>query len=312
MNDLFIGAILTLITTLVANFVLEVWKRRLPVLNYEVKSGIPIKVAEKKHRAYIVLIQNNSNKTIHDINVLINLKRAIISDSIVDASDGLKCLVNVDKSALEAKLEYLAKNDHISITLYAEDQYDFPEEPKVIIRSPNNFKLININDKPEKNTLLKWGFNPLIIGTIVVSIASFSTFFMPIEDKKDVIMISANVNGLYDLTLFYAPQTDVSYYNLCEQVYAKAKLSKSKEEVERYRNFLVYVIMYDSRKASESKSQLWYTVGKIDMYLENGNAVESFKHAVAWSASNVKKNAVLESDVYKFLIDNGLLKNNNI
>lgn len=311
MFEIIIGAVLTLVVTIIANFIMEYWKNRLPKIEYEIRNGIPIKIGEKRMNAYIVQVQNASSKTISDVTLLLNMGSATIYDNEVKVTQGVKFTKKEESSELEIKIEYIKKADQVAIIFYAEHQYHVPE-PRFVIRSPENIKIVDLGTKSENKSSFSWLYKPAVVGVVVVATASSfvgDIFFSSVNGQKDTVMFIANAKNLPELAVAYSYQDNVAYYNQGDYIYAKVKLAKNQEEIMNYREFLVDVISHAVNMANVSKSHLWYSIGKIDLLINDKlHARESFKWAIDWNKRHVIKEMAYEPTVGKFINEEGLLK----
>ncbi|WP_061343276.1 hypothetical protein, partial [Clostridium botulinum] len=68
---------------------------------------------------------------------------------ITDAkiTKGLKFDSSIEDNILDVSIPFLSKDDEFSVTVYVDNQYGSYKEPVVIIRSPENFKEVNSEEK---------------------------------------------------------------------------------------------------------------------------------------------------------------------
>jgi len=123
--------------------------------------------------------------------------------------------------------------------------------------------------------------------------------YLPLS-QKDVLTFTASIAQLPNLAELYATSANLKYYNQGDLVYSLAATSQNKSEISKYRKFLVLTLT--TNMTSISKANLYYSLGKIDLLLEDKeNAIKNFKEAILNNKSIVQSKLNLDLTTREFV-----------
>lgn len=307
MINIIITAIVTLVITFLAGIMVEYFKNLAPKILYNVRDGIPIEVDGKKICAYIITINNPSNKTIRELTLNIQSSEANLKSTGAKITEGLKFDYSLKENLLEVNIPFLSKDDEFSVTVYVENQYVMPKKPNIIIRSPEKFKKIDLAQQKKRSNSSLVIITSSIVASMIVMVTLFS--YTPIRiSQKDNLMFIATVTGLPQLTLEYAGQTDLNYYDQGNYIYSKAMMSKNVDEIKRYKQFLIALDSYSSM-VKTSRCVIIYNIAKIDLLLgDEKEAKTYFMKSIDLNKKYISKMLDYDKDIEKFVSKESLLK----
>lgn len=306
--NIIITALATLIVTVLGGFFLNYIINIKPKITYQVKDAVPIKIDDKNIGIYSITLVNPSLKTIKDVTLNIQAFTAKLKNGGIEHSQGLKYTENITDKAFEINIPFLKKGDELSVTVYAEDPIFVPSKPEVAIRSPQQFKLLNIANVKKKSPYYYHYLLPgLVAATSLIIVLSFSERVLHLT-QKNTLMFAANVNNLYKLSLAYSAQNNLKYYNQGDMIYAKVRLANNDEEIKKYRDFLKTVIAYSNKRIWKiSRCAILYNIAKIELLLnDEAEAEELFKKAIKINKSFVKRRLEYDEEARKFILEKSL------
>ncbi|KEI93349.1 hypothetical protein EXM98_11570 [Clostridium botulinum] len=140
-------AIITIIISFISGLLLDHYRNLAPRILCNIGKGIPIDINNKKFNAYIITVRNISNKIIHDITLNVQSHQSNLKITDAKITKGLKFDSLIEDNILDVSIPFLSKDDEFSVTVYVDNQYGSYKEPVVIIRSPENFKEVNSEEK---------------------------------------------------------------------------------------------------------------------------------------------------------------------
>lgn len=319
LGSIAITSIVTLLVTILGGVIVDFVRKIKPKLTYSVKESIPIDLDGKKIGANIIEVKNPSSKTVKDLVLKISSKGIDIKNSGVKTTEGLEFEVVESTGILEIKIPFLKYKDYVSVTSILEDDKYVPKKPEVTVRSPDAFKLINLNGKDEdKSSGSVDLFFPAVIAAmgVAVTLSSVTRLDIPFlfDDKKPVeipvsygarddqatnLVLASVLSNLPELSEKYVMGGSVYYYNQGPYIYSLARKASSKEDVSRLSDFLVKTIEISPRMSSRSKASIYFFLGKLSTL--NGSKVEADK----WASKSEKENM----EEYQFL--SGLFSEKN-
>ncbi|MBN3398797.1 hypothetical protein CF074_14155 [Clostridium botulinum] len=140
-------AIITIIISFISGLLLDHYRNLAPRILCNIGKGIPIDINNKKFNAYIITVRNISNKIIHDITLNVQSHQSNLKITDAKITKGLKFDSSIEDNVLDVSIPFLSKDDEFSVTVYVDNQYGAYKEPVVVIRSPENFKEVNSEEK---------------------------------------------------------------------------------------------------------------------------------------------------------------------
>ncbi|NFD29557.1 hypothetical protein EXN57_04920 [Clostridium botulinum] len=140
-------AIITIIISFISGLLLDHYRNLAPRILCNIGKGIPIDINNKKFNAYIITVRNISNKIIHDITLNVQSHQSNLKITDAKITKGLKFDSSIEDNILDVSIPFLSKDDEFSVTVYVDNQYGSYKKPVVIIRSPENFKEVNSEEK---------------------------------------------------------------------------------------------------------------------------------------------------------------------
>lgn len=140
-------AIITIIISFISGLLLDHYKNLAPRILCKIGKGIPIDINNKKFNAYIITVRNISNKIIHDITLNVQSHHSNLKITDAKITKGLKFDSSIEDDVLDVSIPFLSKDDEFSVTVYVDNEYGSHKEPVVVIRSPENFKEVNSEEK---------------------------------------------------------------------------------------------------------------------------------------------------------------------
>lgn len=309
---IFLTALLTLVVTVLAGVALDYIRHGRPKVTYSVKDAVPIDLGDGRCLgAYLVSLSNPSKRVVKDVTCHIKAPGSKLRNGGVTTSQGLQySATDSDDRSVEISIPYLKRGDEFQITAIAEGLF-VPKTPDVAIRSPQDVDVVATSQgMSPRRTFLSSFWLPAIVGAIVASttVALRSDAILDMRNPKDVLTFAASMAGLPRLADLYATSADVNYYDQGDLAYAWAAASSDPAEIGKYRE-LIYVTLATAPPGmmSQSRANLYYSLGKIDLLLADKNsAVQDFRQAIDHSKSTVKAKTKVDSEVREFLIANGL------
>lgn len=293
LGSIVITSLVTLLVTIIGGVIVDFVKKIKPKLTYSVKESIPIDLDGKKIGANIIEVKNPSSKTVKDLVLKISSKGTSIKNSGVNTTQGLEYEVIENLGVLEIKIPFLKHQDYVSVTTILEAEKYVPQKPEVTVRSPDIFKLIKLNrgaeDKSTSSTALVF---PAVIAAmgVAITLSSLTRLDIPFlfENKKTVeqaasfgarhdqatnLVLASTLANLPELSEKYVIGGAVYYYNQGPYVYSLARNSSSKEDINRYSDFLIETIKISPYISPRSKSSIYFFLGKIAVL--SGDKTES-------------------------------------
>ena len=184
-------AIITIIISFASGLMLDYFTNLAPKILCNVRNGIPIELNNKKSFAYIITVNNISNKTIHELTLNIQSSQTNLKSTDATITKGLKFDSSIKDNILDVYIPFLSKGDEFSVTVYVEDQYTMHNKPVVIIRSPENFKEIN---SLKQKGILSLLFNiPKNINQVILKMKKAKAIIP--DTKYDFTTVTNNASG---------------------------------------------------------------------------------------------------------------------
>ncbi|MDD3224851.1 MAG: hypothetical protein PHX70_09185, partial [Clostridium sp.] len=149
-------AIVTIIISIISGLLVERFKSFGPRILCNVGERISVKVNNKMVYAYVITVSNLSKKIIHRLTLNIQSPKCSLKIADAKITKGLKFESSAKDNSLDIDIPFLSRRDKFSVTVYVENQYGVYNKPSVVIRSPENFKKI---DSEEKSGVLTSLFN---------------------------------------------------------------------------------------------------------------------------------------------------------
>lgn len=140
-------AIITIIISFISGLLLEYYKNLAPKILCNIGEGVPLELNNKKLCAYVLTVRNISNKTIHKLTLNIQGLQNDLKIGDAQITKGLKFDSSIEDNILDVYIPFLSKDDEFSATLYVESKYGEYKKPVVTIRSPENFKEIQLSEQ---------------------------------------------------------------------------------------------------------------------------------------------------------------------
>lgn len=173
--------IITIIISFASGLMLDYFTNLAPRLLCNVRNGIPLVIDSKKVCAYIITVNNTSNKTIHELTLNIQSSQTNLKSTDATITKGLKFNSSIEDNILDVSIPFLSKGDEFSVTVYVENQYEVNTKPVIVIRSPENFKEI---DSVEQKGIFSLLFNiPKNISQVILQIMKKPQAIVP--NKKN-------------------------------------------------------------------------------------------------------------------------------
>ncbi|MDO5516064.1 MAG: hypothetical protein Q4F66_00820 [Clostridium sp.] len=140
-------AIITIIISFISGVLLDSYKNFAPRILCTMGKPIPLKIKDRRIRAFTLIIRNISNKTIHNLNLNIqghydNLK---IDDARI--TKGLKFETSSEDNNYNVSIPFLSKNDEFSVKVFVDSFEGAVKKPIVTLRSPEDFKRVDSSGK---------------------------------------------------------------------------------------------------------------------------------------------------------------------
>lgn len=135
-------AIITIIISFISGVLLDNYKNLAPKISCTMGKCVPIKMNNKKIRAYILKVKNISNKTLHDLTVNVKGHHNDLKMDDAKITGGLKFEICDEYNNFNVSIPFLSKNDEFSVKLFVDDTQGEHSKPIITLRSPENFKKI--------------------------------------------------------------------------------------------------------------------------------------------------------------------------
>ncbi|WP_283624507.1 hypothetical protein [Clostridium butyricum] len=135
-------AIITIIISFISGVLLDNYKNLAPKISCTMGKCVPIKMNNKKIRAYILKVKNISNKTLHDLTVNVQGHHNDLKMDDAQITGGLKFDICGEYNNFNVSIPFLSKNDEFSVKLFVDDTQGEHSKPVITLRSPENFKKI--------------------------------------------------------------------------------------------------------------------------------------------------------------------------
>jgi len=283
-ETIFVTTLTTLVVTVLAGIAVEYFKKIKPKLVYSIKESIPITLQDVKIGANVIEVHNPSSKTVKDITLRIKSSGVDIKNSGVNSTTGLDYDIVELEDSIEVKIPFLKFKDYVSITTIMEDRYHIPNKPEVTIRSPDQFKSI-LESKQDTSKIKHFDFIvvPATISAIVVAITltkgsySLSTLISARKEQATQLTLAATKVNLPYLVSRYSTGDDFKYYTQGPYIYTLALNSSTKEETQKYYDFLEIVVAQTTVEINPpSKASLEFFLGRISLMLGKENDGKSW------------------------------------
>lgn len=135
-------AIITIIISFISGVLLDNYKNLAPKISCTIGKCVPIKMNNKKIRAYILKVKNISNKTLHDLTVNVQGHHNDLKMDDAQITGGLKFDICGEYNNFNVSIPFLSKDDEFSVKLFVDDTQGEHSKPVITLRSPENFKKI--------------------------------------------------------------------------------------------------------------------------------------------------------------------------
>lgn len=135
-------AIITIIISFISGVLLDNYKNLAPKISCTMGKCVPIKMNNKKIRAYILKVKNISNKTLHDLTVNVQGHHNDLKMDDAKITGGLKFDICGEYNNFNVRIPFLSKDDEFSVKLFVDDTQGEHSKPVITLRSPENFKKI--------------------------------------------------------------------------------------------------------------------------------------------------------------------------
>ncbi|MDU5723286.1 MAG: hypothetical protein E6Z86_14255 [Clostridium butyricum] len=135
-------AIITIIISFISGVLLDNYKNLAPKISCTMGKCVPIKMNNKKIRAYILKVKNISNKTLHDLTVNVQGRHNDLKMDDAQITGGLKFDICGEYNNFNVSIPFLSKNDEFSVKVFVDDVQGEHSKPVITLRSPENFKKI--------------------------------------------------------------------------------------------------------------------------------------------------------------------------
>ena len=135
-------AIITIIISFISGVLLDNYKNLAPKISCTMGKCVPIKMNNKKIRAYILKVKNMSNKTLHDLTVNVQGHHNDLKMDDAQITGGLKFDICGEYNNFNVSIPFLSKNDEFSVKVFVDDVQGEHSKPVITLRSPENFKKI--------------------------------------------------------------------------------------------------------------------------------------------------------------------------
>lgn len=135
-------AIITIIISFISGVLLDNYKNLAPKISCTMGKCVPIKMNNKKIRAYILKVKNMSNKTLHDLTVNVQGHHNDLKMDDAQITGGLKFDICGEYNNFNVSIPFLSKDDEFSVKLFVDDTQGEHSKPVITLRSPENFKKI--------------------------------------------------------------------------------------------------------------------------------------------------------------------------
>lgn len=135
-------AIITIIISFISGVLLDNYKNLAPKISCTMGKCVPIKINNKKIRAYILKVKNISNKTLHDLTVNVQGNHNDLKMDDAQITGGLKFDICGEYNNFNVSIPFLSKNDEFSVKVFVDDVQGEHSKPVITLRSPENFKKI--------------------------------------------------------------------------------------------------------------------------------------------------------------------------
>lgn len=135
-------AIITIIISFISGVLLDNYKNLAPKISCTMGKCVPIKMNNKKIRAYILKVKNISNKTLHDLTVNVQGHHNDLKMDDAQITGGLKFDIGGEYNNFNVSIPFLSKDDEFSVKVFVDDVQGEHSKPVITLRSPENFKKI--------------------------------------------------------------------------------------------------------------------------------------------------------------------------
>jgi hypothetical protein len=294
-------------------------KRITPRVEYQVSTGMPVKVDDKYFCAYELKISNPSRKKVEDVTFHVRSRNDNLKLVVISKPDGFE-FSSIDKDGgVDLSFPRLKQGEAVVVKAQTENRYVFSDSLNISVSSPNDIKDERITDvKVAKASIFR---TPLVF----MSGSVFATFIILVVatinanrpeaktpifqmDRRDVVISAASVAGLPHIAELYLTAFDPKYFNEGDIAYSLAVASNRPDEIEKYRRLLSLTLGTAPEMAPESQANLFYSLGKLDLLVsDEKSALSDFQNAIAKSRPIIEAQAKADTKTHKYLIERGLL-----
>lgn len=301
-------ALATLLVTIIGGIILDYFRNARPRVAFGVKDAVPIDMGDNRVGAYLVSLANASRRVVKDVTCHIKAPPAKLRNGGVSASQGLQYSVTDAESGLQITIPYLKANDEMQVTVIAEAPIYVPTSPDVAIRSPHELNVVAAGHSGRLKGLRLGFLTASVMAAVVSGLAVAVVQVVPFTTQRDILTFAASLAQLPRLAEMYATTSEhTDYYNQGDLAYALASASSDRVEIMKYRKLLVVLLDSDVWMLNESRANLYYSLGKIDILLGDKNtAIKDFQEALSHKKSTVEMKAKLDSAVHQFMEANAI------
>lgn len=142
-------AIITITISFISGVLLDTYKNLAPKILCTMGTAIPIKLNNKRIKAYILKVKNTSKKTLHNLTVNVQGHGSQGNLKIDDAkiTGGLKFDVTSEYNNFNVSIPFLSRNDEFSVKVFVDNMQYSDLKPIVTLRSPENFREVVPDEK---------------------------------------------------------------------------------------------------------------------------------------------------------------------
>jgi hypothetical protein len=301
---------ITFLVTVLAGLALDYLRHVRPRITYSVKDAVPIDLDGKRIGAYLVSLSNLSNRVVKNVSCHIQAPPATLRNGGVSVPQGLQYAAVEKDNGMQLSIPYLKPGDELQATVIAEAFGYIPSTPDVAIRSPQDINVTASGPGVKPPSFQRGFLTAAVVATFVAGAAAAVLPFSSdaLMEPNDVFAVSASLAGLPHLTEVYSTSSNIHYYNQGDVAFALAAESSDPAEIRKYRHLISLVLdTAPSMMMSQSRASLYYSLGKIDLLLDDRNgAIQDFRHAIDSSKSTVNARSKVDLKVRDFLVANGL------
>ncbi|MFP5237195.1 MAG: hypothetical protein ACLGSD_14950 [Acidobacteriota bacterium] len=318
-----IGAGAGALITFFANQLLEYRKRRTPTIQYSAPRAVPVHIDGKIYAATRVTVENTSSKKIEDITVHLGSTYSPVQIQDIDHPQGLNPKIESDEHQTRISVPYLKGGEGLKLIAVAEGSGFVSDRIDISLSSPNEIRA-KCTDTREP-AFVRYGFF-LSLGIVAfwvvcyyagISYGRRSADQLPtqsapqqgrfVPNTRERVVTAAAAAGLPEFARVYAEMPDPTYYEEADLACSFAAAGK-KEDLEKYKSLLTISLNGDPLIASQSKANLLYCLGKLDLLARSGkDASTDFRRAIAADKETVRDRVASDPQTRSFIAAQGLL-----